>query len=125
MHFLRAFADQMFSFVSQQKYVGWDHKVQVPPSLQNQVREVQHLMQTWKGRTFLGRVPVRDLHSDSSNFAWAGVDITTGALVQEYWRDLQGLHINVKELSAAIHTVKSLAKPKELVSLKVDNSVAF
>jgi hypothetical protein len=37
----------------------------------------------------------------------------------------QVLHINVKELEAAINTVRSLAKPMEHVCLKVDNSVTF
>jgi len=35
------------------------------------------------------------------------------------------LHIIVKELEAAINTVKSLAKPKEHVCLKVDNAATF
>ena len=51
--------------------------------------------------------------------------MTNGSLVQEFWREKQVLHINVKELEAAINTVKSLAKPKEHVCLKVDNSVTF
>ena len=68
---------------------------------------------------------MRELHSDSSQEAWAGVDVTTGNLVQEFWRDRSGLHINVKELEAAINTVQSLAQRKKHVLLKVDNSVTF
>ena len=68
---------------------------------------------------------MRELHSDSSQEAWAGVDVTSGQIVQEYWREKRHLHINVKELEAAINTVKSLAKPGEHVTLKVDNSVTF
>ena len=83
------------------------------------------LMEAWKGRTFQGKTPVRELHSDSSQEAWAGVDVTSGRLVQEFWRDKRGLHINVKELEAAINTVQSLAKEKEHVLLKVDNSVTY
>ena len=83
------------------------------------------LMEVWKGRKFQGKTPVRELHSDSSQTAWAGVDVKSGTLVQEFWREKQVLHINVKELEAAINTVKSLAKPKEHVCLKVDNSVTF
>ena len=79
------------------------------------------IMEHWKGRTFDGKTSVRELHSDSSQEAWAGVDVTTGALVQEFWRNKRSLHINVKELEAAINTVQSLAKPKEHVTLKVDN----
>ena len=48
-----------------------------------------------------------------------------GNFVQEYWREKSSLHINVKELSAAICTVKSLAKPGETVSLSVDNQVIY
>ena len=44
---------------------------------------------------------------------------------QEFWREKSALHINVKELEAAINTVKSLAKRHEKVSLCVDNSVTF
>jgi hypothetical protein len=68
---------------------------------------------------------VRTLYSDSSQKAWAGVDVSSGSIVQEFWRGKQVLHINVKELEAAINTIKSLAKPREHVCLKVDNSVTF
>ena len=83
------------------------------------------IMEEWKGRTFHGKTTVRELHSDYSQEAWAGVDVTTGNIVQEIWRAKSILHINVKELEAAINTVKSLAKPKEHVCLKVDNSVTY
>ena len=43
----------------------------------------------------------------------------------EFWREESGLHINVKELQAAIHTIKSLAHVGEVVHLCVDNSVAL
>ena len=125
MPFLRAFTDQLVQFVKQQEILGWDHKVSIPPILKQQVKEMNSLMEQWKGRKFQGKAPVRFLHSDSSQKAWAGVDVTTGALVQEFWRERQILHINVKELEAAINTVRSLAKPKEHVCLKVDNSVTF
>ena len=67
----------------------------------------------------------RELHSDSSTLAWAGLDLKTGKFVQEFWREKASLHINVKELEAAIATVKSLAKPRERVLLSVDKSVTF
>ena len=35
------------------------------------------------------------------------------------------MHISVKELQAAINTVRSLVNPMELVHLSVDNSVSF
>ena len=125
MPFLRGFTDQLVQFVNQQQHRGWDQKLSLPWELQQQVKEMNHVMEQWKGRSFLGKIPVRELHSDSSQEAWAGVDITSGTTIQEFWRNKSGLHINVKELEAAINTVKSLAKKKEHVSLKVDNSVTF
>ena len=125
MPFLRAFSDQLVQFVNQQERQGWDRKLKIPADLQQQVRQMKGIMEDWKGRTFQGKTPVRVLHSDSSQEAWAGVDVTSGQIVQEFWRDKSGLHINVKELEAAINTVKSLAKAGEMVSLSVDNSVTF
>ena len=125
MPFLRAFTNQMLSFVDHQKTMGWDCHIPVPQSLQEEVKKIKNLMLTWKGRIFQGHCPVRELHSDSSNHAWAGVDLTGKQEVQEFWRDKSGLHINVKELLAAVSTLKSLARPKEHVTLAVDNSVAF
>jgi hypothetical protein len=125
MPFLRAFTDQLVQFVNQQETIGWDQKVPIPQKLKAQVKEIGDLMTSWKGRNFQGRATVRELHSDSSQEAWAGVDATSGALVQEFWRDKRHLHINVKELEAAINTVQSLAKPGEHITLKVDNSVTF
>ena len=125
MPFLRAFSDQMVQFVNQQESQGWDKRLPIPNMLKQQVREMSSIMEFWKGRTFQGKTAVRELHSDSSQEAWAGVDITTGKMVQEFWRDKSVLHINVKELEAAINTVKSLAKPGEHVCLKVDNSVTY
>ena len=77
------------------------------------------------GRAFQGMCPVRFLHSDSSDQVWAGLDTTTNTAVQDFWRDKSVLHINVKELQAAVHTIKSLGKPKEHIHFSVDNSVAF
>jgi transcriptional regulator of met regulon len=125
MPFLRAFTDELVQFVTHEKKIGWDRKIEIPQELKNQVREMGAFMQMWKGRQFQGKTPVRELHSDSSQEAWAGVDVTEGRTIQEFWRDRRGLHINVKELEAAINTVKSLAKRGECVTLKVDNAVAF
>ena len=58
-------------------------------------------------------------HLRQDGLAW------TGTVVQEFWRGQDGLHINVKELQAAINTVRSLGKPKELVHLSVENSLSF
>jgi transcriptional regulator of met regulon len=125
MPFLRAFTDQLVQFVNQQETVGWDQKLLIPQTLKEQVKEMASILKEWKGRTFQGKTPVGELHSDSSQEAWAGVDKTTGALVQEFWREKRHLHINVKELEAAINTVQSLAKHGEHVTLKVDNSVTY
>jgi hypothetical protein len=125
MPFLRAFTGELMHFVQLQTFSGWDIKLPIPESLQAQVREFKDLMVSWEGRTLGGLAPVRELHSDSSNLSWGGLDLTTGASVQEFWREESGLHINVKELQAAIHTIKSLAHVGEVVHLCVDNSVAF
>ena len=125
MPFLRAFTDNMLQFVSQNRKWGWDTKLEIPPDLQHEVRDLDQLTKTWKGRNFQDKVPIRKLHSDSSNTAWAGVDVQTGTVVQEFWREKGSLHINVKELEAAVNTVKCLAKPRETVHLSVDNSVTF
>jgi transcriptional regulator of met regulon len=125
MPFLRAFTDQLVQFVNQQEHHGWDQKLLIPQPLKDQVKEMHVILHSWKGRTFQGKTPVRELHSDSSQEGWAGVDTTSGSLVQEFWRDKRHLHINVKELEAAINTVQSLAKNGEHVTLKVDNSVTF
>ena len=58
-------------------------------------------------------------------FGLGRLDLKTGKFVQEFWRERSSLHINVKELEAAVATVRSLAKPREKVLLSVDNSVAF
>lgn len=54
-----------------------------------------------------------------------GLDVSSGQKVQEFWRQDRKLHINVKELQAAVNTLKSLAKKGEHVVLLVDNAVAY
>ena len=89
MPFLRAFTDQWVQFVNQQEFLGWDQKVPIPLALRQQVQEMHSIMEEWKGRKFQGKTPVRTLHSDSSQKAWAGVDVTSGSMVQEFWREQQ------------------------------------
>ena len=125
MPFLRAFTDKMLLFVKRNQVCGWDQRSCVPPSLKQEVLEVHQLMSQWGGRPFEGRCQVRHLASDSSDLAWAGLDLGTGLAVQDFWRAKSDLHINVKELDAAVSTVKSLAHPGDRVHLRVDNSVAF
>ena len=113
------------SFVHRNRYMGWDHPLHIPEDLRAEVKTLNTLTAQWKGRPFTQQVAVRTLHSDSSDRAWAGVDIHSGEVVQEFWREKDGLHINIKELAAAINTIKSRAKPEELVHLCMDNSVTF
>ena len=123
--FLRAFTDQLCSFVKLQEKVGWDAPQCLPKDLQDQLREVKNLLQNWPGRSMEGTTVIRKLHSDASGIGWAGNDLDTGSHLHEFWRDQKGLHINVNELYAALQTVKSLAKTGEKVHLGVDNSVAY
>jgi hypothetical protein len=122
---LRAFSDLLVQFTDQQRKVGWDQDVVIPQELKDQVLEIGQLLQSWKGRSFAGKTPVRKIHSDSSNQGWGALDITSGAKLHEFWRTEQGLHINIKELRASIAAVQSLAKPGETVFLSVDNQVAY
>jgi len=122
--FLRAFTDQLCQFVKLQENLGWDSKQPLPPCLQSQLVEIKSLLETWPGRKMEGKVVLRHLQSDLSGIGWAGQDLVEGTTLHEFWRDQQGLHINVKKLFAALQTVRSLAKKGEKVHLGVDNSVA-
>ena len=81
-------------------------------------------MGTWAGRPFPSK-PSRQLHSDSSTFGWGGIDVNSKKFIQEYWRRDHTLHINVKELQAAINTVKSLSRKNDVVELAVDNQAVY
>ena len=85
MPFLRAFTDHMKDFVNQQAHLGWDFPQVVPHHLKQEVMDLHHLTTTWVGRPFLEKIPLRKLHSDSSQNQWAGVDIINGTVVQEFW----------------------------------------
>ena len=97
MPFLMAFTDKMLLFVRRHQFIGWDHPLEVPSELRQEVLDVNHLMMSWAGRVFQGQCTVRSLASDSSNLAWGGLDTSSGLSVQDYWREKSGLHINVKE----------------------------
>ena len=64
------------------------------------------------------------LHSDSFMVGWGGVDLASRKIVHEFWRGSDE-HINVKELIAAMQTVKALATPGKTVELSVDNAVSI
>ena len=123
--FLRAFTDQLVQFSSQHRWAGWDQPLEITPQLKEQVKEIGLLLQTWEGRQFGGKTPVWTIHSDSSTEGWGAIDITSGRQLQEFWRTEKGLHINIKELKAAISAVQSLARPGETVHLAVENQVAY
>ena len=123
--FLRAFTDLMVHFVDQQVTQGWDKKLPIPVELKKQVVEVKELLQNWKGREFGGPTSVRNIHSDSSTQGWGAIDLTSGQKLQDFWRSEQGLHINLKELKAAMAAVESFAKEGETIQLTVDNRVAY
>lgn len=54
-----------------------------------------------------------------------GLDPKTGLFIQDFWRENSSLHINEKEILAAVATVQSLAKKGEKIRLNVDNMVAY
>ena len=114
-----------YFFCSLSHSAGWDRELALPKDLVGQVREISQLLKSWEGRNFEGQDPVRQNFSDSSDLGWGALDITSGAQLEEFWRTEKGLHINVKELKAAISAVKSLGKPGEKVLLSIDNQVAY
>ena len=77
----------------------------------------------WK--KFRETSPKSEIHSESSDFCWGGKDLKTGQIVTDYWRSQKTLHINIKELSAAVQVVKTLAKEGEHITLGVDNLIAY
>ena len=113
------------TFVQASKSLGWDTVLQVPQSLKNQVLEIKSLMDSWKGRPFQEKFKVRTFHSDSSTIGWGGLDVDKNQTIQEFWRQDQNLHINVKELIAGVKTIMSLGRPGDHINLCVDNVVAF
>ena len=78
MPFLRAFTGHMLRFVDLHKVHGWDKTHPIPPDLKLEVLKVKELVQAWEGRQFQGICPVREIHSDSSQEGWGGVDLTGG-----------------------------------------------
>ena len=122
---LRAFNSHMLQFIMEHRSLGWDTPVQISWALKQEVLALKDLLHNWTGLPFLPAKTDHILHSDSSQHGWAGVDLTHNSAIQEFWRSAGQLHINVKELFAAVQTIKSFAKPKSTVHLCVDNSVAF
>jgi hypothetical protein len=122
--FLRAFTDTLVGFVNLHEKFRWDHQVPIQEEVKTQLQDVREILQTWGGRPFPSPA-TRHLESDSSTFGWGGLDLQAGTQLQEFWRKDSHLHINVKELIAAISTLRSLARKKDTVSLTVDNKVSY
>ena len=122
---LRSFTDLMMAFINKSFQKRLDSVHLVPKELKLEVQNLKALMDTWQGRVMEGKAPIRFLHSDSSDTAWAGVDLNQNTFIKDFWRENHILHINVKELQAAVHTIKSFAKRGETVLLKVDNTVTY
>jgi hypothetical protein len=122
--FLRLVTDQLLQFSNLHKTKGWDHGVPLAYEFRQQVVELETYLHPGFGRKFF-TPPSRNLHSDSSQEGWGGLDPESGALVHDFWRHQRTLHINYKELEAAVATVKSLARPGESIKLSVDNTVAY
>jgi hypothetical protein len=121
---LKAFTDTFVQFVNKNIQLGWDSVHMIPKELKDQLLDLRNILSTWVGKPFIQKATTH-LHSDSSQLAWAGVNLTDGRQIQEFWRNRSSIHINIKELEAAIATVKSFAKEKETLLLSVDNKVAF
>ena len=102
----------MVNVFNQHLQMDWDRQLNILPRLTDQIKDFKAFQNIWQGRPFADKC-TRKLHSDSSNHAWAGLDLKTGRFVREFWREKSALHINVKELEPAIATVKSLAKQGE------------
>lgn len=122
---LRAFTDHLVAFTNKHAATGWDTNLTIPGDLQEQVKEVGLILASWKGRRFEGDKETREIYSDSSNYGWGALETQSGNQVQDFWRSEMGLHINIKELKAAVAAVQSLAHPGEVVHLAVDNQVAY
>ena len=122
---LRSFTDKMLKFVRLHDTLGWDQKYPIPGDMKEELSSLKDLLQNWKGRPLGERLPHRTIHSDSSDYCWGAKDITTGNVTMEYWRNQRHLHINTKELGAAVQAVQALGQKGDHISLCVDNLVAF
>ena len=88
MPFLRAFTSNLMKFVNTLHTQGWDSNHPIPIELQQEVHKIGILLAEWKGRNFQGMPVTRVFHSDASNIAWAGKDLSSGRITSDFWRDL-------------------------------------
>jgi len=122
--FLRAFTTKLVNFLAQKSQDPWESKHRLSQDIKEELLQLKDLLKDWSGRPFVEK-ETRILYSDSSDYAWGGLDLVTGKKVQEYWRSESEQHINLKEMKAAISTVQSLSQPNEDVLFRVDNQVIF
>ena len=122
--FLRAFTTEMVQLLAQTAQESWDRKFPISAEIKKELKKVGEILDSWSGRNFPQKAG-KILFSDSSDWGWGGLNPNTGEQIQEYWREQSHLHINLKEMLAAINTVKSLSKAHENVELNVDNQVIY
>jgi hypothetical protein len=122
--FLRLVTQRLLKFSQSHHTNGWDFSVQIPQDLKEEIRSLKKNLEPGLGRPF-AQAPSRFLASDSSTWAWGGVETTQKSFIQDFWRHDHVLHINEKELRAAVSTIQSFAKPGETIRLNVDNQVAL
>ena len=79
---LRCFTDLMIHFIKTYQNISWDRLFPLPPQIPLEVSQLLNLMSTWKGRILDGQIPVKFLHSDSSDTVWAGLNLQTKEYVQ-------------------------------------------
>jgi hypothetical protein len=121
--FLRGFTDTLVRFLRLKGESPWDSKYDITEDIREQLREVRGILESWSGRCFSQAVQQR-LHSDASSLGWGGIDLVSRQVLHEFWRGREG-HINMKELLAAINTVKGLGRPNTVVEITVDNQVVY
>jgi hypothetical protein len=94
---------------------GWDFQQIVPTQLKNQLKEIKKLFIHLERKAFCKQSQSADSFRLFNN-CLGRVRRKTGEIVKGVWRKKASLHINVKELEAAICSVKSLAsKTKQYV----------
>ena len=122
---LRSFLCLLQAFVQQASVHGWDTMLPVPTEVREELRLCKDILLQWPGRYMLGRAPTRRFASDASTHAYGGLDLRGHHLVHGYWRHLTPWHINLKEVSAAMDTIRAMARKGDLVKILVDNTVAL
>ena len=121
--FLMLVTDQLLDFTSLNRQGGWTNDCSFR-------RNSRHKSENWKHTCTLGLEEIfqKELKGicTPTALSWpGGAGHVYGKIGAEFWREKKTLHINYKELEAAVATIKSLANPGEVVELCVDNTVAY